>query len=62
MTSGKEILQSVLVLRLEFLGDLPVKHNSYIPQFSKEGESAADLVIKKLLSKVVRTKCEHEVD
>ena len=56
------MLQSVLVLRLEFLGDLPVKHNSYIPQFSKEGESAADLVIKKLLSKVVRTKCEHEVD
>ena len=38
-------------LKLEFLGDPPVKHNSYIPQFSKEDESAIDLEIKKLLAK-----------
>ena len=60
MTSDKEILQTVLGLKLEFLGDPPVKHNSCIPQFSKEDESAVDLEIKKLLAKGVITKCENE--
>ena len=60
LTSDKEILQSVLGLKLEFLGDPPVKYNSYIPQFSKQVESATDLVIQKLLAKGVITKCGHE--
>ena len=60
LTSDKEILQTVLGLKLEFLGDPPVKYNSYIPQFSKQDESATDLVIQKLLAKGVITKCEHE--
>ena len=60
MTSDKEILQTVSGLKLEFLGDLPVKHNSYISQFSKEDEPAVDLEIKKLLAKGVITKCEHQ--
>ena len=60
MTSDKEILQTVLGLKLEFLGDPPVKHNSYIPQFSKEDEPEIDLEIQKLLAKGVITKCEHE--
>ena len=60
LTSDKEILQTVLGLQLEFLGDPPVKHNSYIPQFSKEDEAATDLEIQKLLAKGVITKCEHE--
>ena len=42
LTSDKEILQTVLGLKPEFLGDPPVKHNSYIPQSSKD-ESAIDL-------------------
>ena len=46
-------------LKLEFLGDPPVKQNSYIPQFSKEDESAVDLEIKKLLAKGVIIKCEN---
>ena len=45
LTSDKKILQTVLGLKLEFLGDPPVKHNSYIPQFSKEDEAATDLEI-----------------
>ena len=60
LTSNKEILQTVLGLKLEFWGDPPVKHNSYIPQFSKEDEAATDLEIQKLLAKGVITKCEHE--
>ena len=60
MTSNKEILQTVLALKLEFLGDPLIKHNSYIPQFSKEDESAVDLEIKRLSAKCVLTKCEHE--
>ena len=60
LTSDKEILQTVLGLKLEFLGDPPVKSNSYIPQFSKQVESATDLEIQKLLVKDVITKCEHE--
>ena len=52
----------MLSLKLEFLGDPPVKHNSYIPQFSEEDESAVDLEIKTLLAKGVITKCEHETD
>ena len=60
MTSDKEILQTVLGLKLEFFGDPPVKHNSHIPQFSKEDESAIDLESQKLLAKGVITKCEHE--
>ena len=60
MTTDKEIRQTVLALKLEFLGNPPVKHNSYIPQFSKENESAIDLEIQKLLAKGVITKCEHE--
>ena len=60
MTTDKEIRQTVLALKLEFLGNPPVKHNSYIPQFSKEDESAIDLEIQKLLAKGVITKCEQE--
>ena len=60
LTSNKEILQTVLGLKLEFSGDPPVKHNSYIPQFSKEDESAIDLEIQKILVKGVITNCEHE--
>ena len=45
LTSDKEILQTVLGLKLEFLSDPPEKYNSYIPQFSKENESAIDLEI-----------------
>ena len=51
------MLQTVLGLKLEFL---ELKHNSYIPQFSKEDESTIDLEIQKLLGKGVITKCEHE--
>ena len=50
----------MLGLKLEFLGDPLVKHNSFIPQFSKEDESTIDLEIQKLLAKGVITKCEHE--
>ena len=46
LTTDKEIRQTVLALKLEFLGNPPVKHNSYIPQFSKEDESAIDLEIQ----------------
>ena len=60
LTSDKEILQTVLSLKLEFFGDPPVKHNSFIRQFSKEDESAIDLESQKLLAKGVLTKCEHE--
>ena len=60
LTSDKEILQTVMGLKLEFLGDPPVKNNSYIPQFSKEDEPAIDLEIQKLLAKGVIAKCEHE--
>ena len=62
LTSDKEILQTVLGLKLEFLGDPSEKHqkNSYIPQFSKEDESAINSEIQKLLAKGVITKCEHE--
>ena len=60
MPSDKKILQTVSGLKLEFLGDPLVEHNSYIPQFSKKDESAVDLEIKKLLAKGVITKCEHE--
>ena len=45
------MLQSVLGLKLEFLGDSPVKHNSCISQFSKEDESAINLDVEKLLAK-----------
>ena len=57
MTSDKEILETVWGLKLEILGDPPVKHNSYIPQFSKEDESVIDLEIQKPLAKGVITKC-----
>ena len=60
LTSNKEILQTVLALKLEFLSDPPVKDNSYIPRFSKEDQSAIDLEVQKLLVKGVITKCEHE--
>ena len=50
----------MLGLKLEFLGNSPVKYKSYIPQFSKEDQSARDLEIQKLLAKGVITKCEHE--
>ena len=53
MTSDKEILQTVFRFKLEFLGDSPVKHSSYIPQFSKEDESVIDVEIQKLLAKVL---------
>ena len=55
MNNDKEILQIVLGLKLELLDDTPVKHN-YIPQLSKEDESATDLEIQKLLAKGVITK------
>ena len=42
LTSDKEILQTVLGLKLEFLGDPLVKRNSYKPQSSKD-EYAIDL-------------------
>ena len=51
----------MLGLKLEFLGDPLVKHNSFIPQFSKEDESTIDLEIQKLLAKGVLTKCEHDI-
>ena len=57
MTSDKEILETVWGLKLEILGDPPVKHNTYIPQFSKEDESVIDLKIQKPLAKGVITKC-----
>ena len=60
MTSDKEILQTVLDLKPEFLGDPLVKHNSYIHQFSKEDESMIDLEIQKHLAKGIITKCEHD--
>ena len=60
LTIDKEILQTVLGLKLEFLGDPPEKHNSHIPHFSNENESAINLEIQKLLAKDVITKCEHE--
>ena len=60
MTSDKEMLQTVLGLKLEFLDDPPVKYNSYFPQFSKEDESSIDLEIQKLLAKDVITKCQDE--
>ena len=50
----------MLGLKHEFLDDPPVTHNAYIPQFSKEDESAIDLEMQKLLAKGVITKCEHE--
>ena len=59
MNNDKEILQIVLGLKLELLDDTPVKHN-YIPQLSKEDESATDLEIQKLLAKGVITKREHK--
>ena len=59
-TSDKEILQTVSGFKLELLGDPPVKHNSCIPQFLKEDESAVDLEIKKLSAKGVIAKFEHE--
>ena len=62
LTSDKEILQTVLGLKLEYLGDPPKKHNSYIPQFSKKDQSAINLGIQKLLAKGVITKCEHLTD
>ena len=42
------------------MGDPPVKHNTYIPQFFKKDESAIDLEIQKNLAKGVITKREHE--
>ena len=60
MNNDKEVLQIVLGLKLELLNDTPVKHNSYIPQLSKEDESATDLEIQKLLAKGVITKFEHK--
>ena len=62
MTSDKEILQAMLGLKLEFSGDPPEKHYSYIPQFSKEDESEVDPEIQKRLPKDVIAKCEHEKD
>ena len=41
------------------MGDPPVKHNSSLPQFSKEDEFSINLETQKLLAKGVRTKCEH---
>ena len=49
----------MLGLKLKFLVDPPEKSNSYIPQFSKEDESAINLEIQKLLTKGFITKCEH---
>ena len=51
LTGVKEILQSVLGLKLEILGDSSVKHNSCISQFSKEHESTINLDVQKLLAK-----------
>ena len=62
MTSDKEILQAMVGLKLEFSGDPPEKHYSYIPQFSKEDESEVDPEIQKRLPKDVIAKCEHEKD
>ena len=50
----------MLALKLEFLGDPSIEHNSYIPKFSKEHESAINLEIQKLLAKNAITKCEHK--
>ena len=50
----------MLGVKLEFLGDLPANHNSYIPQFLKEEETAINLEFKKLLAKGVITTCKHE--
>ena len=58
----KRYCKQCWILKLEFLGDPPVKHNAYIPQFSKEDEPAIDLEIQKLLAKGVITKCGHETD
>ena len=60
LTSDKYVLQVVYGLKLEFLGDPPVKHNFYIPQFSKEDEPAIDLEIQKLLAKDVITERGHK--
>ena len=60
LTSDKETLQTVMGLKLESLGQTPVKHNSCIPQFSKEDESVIDLEIHKLSAKGAITKYEHE--
>ena len=61
MTSYKEILQTMLGLKLGFLGDQPVKYNSYFPQCSKRDESVINLEIQKVLTKDVITKCEQEL-
>ena len=50
----------MLGVKLEFFGDLPANHNSYIPQFLKEEETAINLEFKKLLAKGVITTCKHE--
>ena len=42
------------------MGDPPEKHNSYIPQFSQDDDSAINLEIQKLLATGVIIKCEHE--
>ena len=42
------------------MGDPPVKHNPYRPQFSKEDKFSINLEIQKLLAKGVITKCEHK--
>ena len=60
LPSHEEILHTVLGLKLEFLGDPPEKHNSYIPQFSEEENSAINLEIQKLLAKGVITKYEQK--
>ena len=60
LASYKEILQTVLGLKLGFLGDQPVKYNSYFSQFSKGDESVINLEIQKVLTKDVITKCEQE--
>ena len=51
----------MLGLKPEFLDEPQVKHNFYIPEFSKI-ESAIDLEIQNLLAKGVITKCERETD
>ena len=60
LSSHEEILHTVLGLKLGYLGDPPEKRNSYIPQFSKEEDSAINLEIQKLLAKVVITKYEQK--
>ena len=60
MATYKEILQTVLSLKLEFFAGPPVKHDSCVPQFSKEDESAIYLESPKLLAKGVVTKFERE--